>query len=90
MWENQTSIANFPDDGPLDFYPVHREVNNVRNEQLAAPRIFHRPPHPFKRPAAIDTPRTPDISRQTCESDSPLAFETADNLPGAETIVRHS
>jgi hypothetical protein len=55
-----------------------------------APRPFHRPPHPFARPAAIDTTRTPDISHQTCETDSPTAFGAADKLPGAETIVRHS
>ena len=55
-----------------------------------APPPFHRPPHPFARPAAIDTTRTPDISRRTCETDSPTAFWAADNLPGVETIVRHS
>jgi hypothetical protein len=55
-----------------------------------APRPFHPPPHPFARPAAIDTTRTPDISRRTCETGWPTAFGAADNSPGAETIVRHS
>lgn len=64
------------------------------------PWPFHPPPHPFARPAAIATTRTPDISRRICETDSPTAFEAVDlprrseteagNLPGAETIVRHS
>ncbi len=53
------------------------------NDCRRTPRPFHRPPHPFARPAAIDMTRTPDISRRTCETDSPTAFGAADNLPGA-------
>ena len=52
-----------------------------------APRPFHRPPHPSARPAAIDTTRTPDISRRTCGTDSPTAFGAADDFPGVETII---
>ena len=49
-----------------------------------------RLPHPSVPQAAIDTTRTPGISHQTCETDCPPVFGAADNLPGAETIVRRS
>ena len=57
---------------------------------IPIPKRGQQFPLPCATPAAIDTTRTPDISRRTCETDSPTAFGTADNLPGAETIARHS
>jgi hypothetical protein len=55
-----------------------------------APRTFLRPPHPFARPTAIDTTRTPDISRRTCETGFQTAFGAERNLPSVETSVEHS
>ena len=95
-------VHPFPPPLPLEKVPVNpHRLDAARITSRAgfpfadngcrpAPRIFHRPPHPFASPAGFDTTRTPGISHRTCETDCPPVFGAADNLPGAETTVRHS